>query len=93
MGKNINFCLVSGTKVIEGTGKMLVLAVGVNTVENKLKAKLQQDDDTTPMQEKLEVLADQIGKMGMWAAGITLIALTLHLLWDSFQGGHSIFSL
>lgn len=72
---------------------MLVLTVGVNTVENQLKAKLQQDDDTTPMQEKLEILADQIGKMGMWAAGLTLIALTLHLIWDCLQGQHSVFSL
>lgn len=54
---------------------------------------LQQDDDGTPLQEKLVVLADQIGMMGMWAAGLTLIALTLHLLWDSYQGNHPIFSL
>ena len=30
--KNSNCFLVSGTKVVEGTGKMLVLTVGVNTV-------------------------------------------------------------
>jgi magnesium-transporting ATPase (P-type) len=41
---------VSGTKVVEGTGKMMVLTVGLNTVENKLKKKLQNDADQTPLQ-------------------------------------------
>lgn len=46
---NNNCFLVSGTKVVSGTGTMLVLTVGVNTVENNLKMKLQQDDDKTPL--------------------------------------------
>lgn len=29
---------------------MFVLTVGENTVENKLRKTLQQDDDTTPLQ-------------------------------------------
>jgi magnesium-transporting ATPase (P-type) len=44
-GSNKNSFLVSGTMVVEGTGKMLVLTVGVNTFENKLKMTLQKDDD------------------------------------------------
>ena len=50
VGSNKNCFLVSGTKVLEGTGMMLVLSVGKNTQENILKAKLQQDDDLTPLQ-------------------------------------------
>jgi magnesium-transporting ATPase (P-type) len=42
MGSNKNSFLVSGTKVLEGTGMMMVLTVGKNTQENILKAKLQQ---------------------------------------------------
>lgn len=80
---NVNCFLVSGTKVVEGTGKMLVLTVGVNTVENGLKMKLQKEDDTTPLQEKLTVLADQIGQIGMGGAGLLLLALVGHLLYDS----------
>ena len=71
--------LISGTKVIDGTGKMMVLTVGKDTYENILKAKLQGEDDKTPLQEKLADLADQIGKLGMWSAGITLVALYIHL--------------
>jgi heme exporter protein D len=39
------------------------------------------------------VLADQIGKLGMLAAGLTLLALVGHLLVDSVKGHHAIFSL
>ena len=76
--------------MVDGTGKMMVLTVGLNTYENKLKAKLQQDDDDTPLQEKLEVLANQIGVMGMVAAGLTLIALTAHLVYDALTMEKSI---
>ena len=50
LNKNNNCFLVSGTKIVEGTGTMMVLTVGVNTVENGLKLKLQQDDDSTPLE-------------------------------------------
>ncbi len=53
-----------------------------------LKAKLQQDDDLTPLQEKLADLADQIGKIGMYSAAITLLALVAHLLYSTFTSVH-----
>jgi magnesium-transporting ATPase (P-type) len=42
--------LISGTKVVEGTGMMVVLAVGKNSFEGQLKMKLQKDDELTPLQ-------------------------------------------
>ena len=42
--------LISGTKVVDGTGTMLVLAVGVNTAAGKLKLLLDQDNPPTPLQ-------------------------------------------
>lgn len=42
--------LVSGTKVVGGTGTMLVLTVGKNTFENMLKEKLMDETDDTPLQ-------------------------------------------
>jgi hypothetical protein len=38
-------------------------------------------------------LADQIGKLGMLAAAVTLAALTMHLIVDCFKFGNPIFSL
>jgi P-type Ca2+ transporter type 2B len=93
MGSNKNCFLISGTRVLEGTGMMVALSVGKNTQENILKAKLQQDDDLTPLQEKLADLADQIGKIGMYSAALTFLALLLHLLYDSLMGKHQLFSM
>ena len=90
---NNNCFMVSGTKVVEGTGKMMVLTVGVNTVENGLKINLQQEDDATPLQEKLEILANQIGQIGMWGAALLLAALVVHLLIDAINLGHPILSI
>lgn len=45
LNSNIDCFLISGTKVMSGTAMMLVLAVGKNSYEGKLKLKLQQDDD------------------------------------------------
>jgi hypothetical protein len=41
----------------------------------------------------LEILADQIGKLGMLAAAVTLAALTLHLFVDCIKYDRPIFSL
>ena len=72
---------------------MMVLTVGVNTYENILKATLQQDDDSTPLEEKLAILADQIGQVGMWGAALLLAALVVHLVIDAINLGHPILSI
>ena len=51
-----------------------------------LKSKLITEDDETPLQEKLAVLADQIGIVGMYAASLTFLALLFHLLWATMKG-------
>jgi magnesium-transporting ATPase (P-type) len=43
---------------MSGTGLMIVAAVGKNSYYVKLKMKIQQDDDDTPLQQKLTILAD-----------------------------------
>ncbi len=47
---------------------MLVLAVGRRSQYGILKTALQSEQDETPLQQKLSLLAEQIGKVGMWAA-------------------------
>jgi magnesium-transporting ATPase (P-type) len=47
---DINPFLISGSKVMEGTGWMVVLAVGRNSYYGKIKMKIQQDQDDTPLQ-------------------------------------------
>nr|CAI38970.1 PMCA20 [Paramecium tetraurelia] len=86
--------LISGSSIIEGTGEILILAVGENSqwgISKKLMTQ-QTKDDKTPLQEKLGILADQIGEYGLKAAVITFIAMTLHLLYDAVFNEYPLFS-
>ncbi|MFH1468047.1 MAG: calcium-translocating P-type ATPase, PMCA-type [Pseudomonadota bacterium] len=57
-----------GTMAVEGHGLFRVEAVGDRTELGKIAAELHQEDETTPLQEKLTTLADQIGLTGTVAA-------------------------
>lgn len=83
--------MVSGSKVMEGTGFMIVLAIGKNSREGINRSKLQKEDDDTPLQEKLAILADQIGKIGIGSATLTFIALLIHLAIDILVHGRCVF--
>jgi Ca2+ transporting ATPase len=71
--------LFSGTTVADGTGKYMVLAVGPNSMKGKIKEIVKQsqdaEDSKTPLEEKLDIIAGQIGYFGLLSAIITLIAL------------------
>jgi P-type Ca2+ transporter type 2B len=86
----MNSFLISGSKVMDGTGLMLVAAVGTNSQQGKNKLKLSEEIEQTPLQAKLEGVVDQIGTIGKWAAYLTFAGMTLHLLFDIFIGGMSI---
>lgn len=64
---------------------MVVAAVGKNSYYGKLKMKIQQDNDDTPLQQKLTILADQVGKVGMVSAAATFAAMFFHYLYDCFM--------
>ncbi|KAL3691034.1 hypothetical protein R1sor_004685 [Riccia sorocarpa] len=73
--------LLSGTKVQDGEGKMLVTAVGMNTEWGHLMATLGEEGDTeTPLQVKLNGLATFIGKLGLFAAILTFTVLLIRFL-------------
>lgn len=74
--EKVNPFLLSGSKCMEGAGEMLVCAVGVLSLLGKSKEKLQEETDPTPLQRKLERVADGIGKLGLWSAILTFGALT-----------------
>ena len=70
--------LLSGCKVQTGFGKMVVVAVGMNTQFGILKAAVlsaTQERKMTPLQEKLDSLAKRIGYIGMASAAAVLILL------------------
>ncbi|GFY96193.1 autoinhibited Ca2+-ATPase 11 [Actinidia rufa] len=69
--------LLAGTKVQDGSGKMLVTAVGMRTEWGKLMETLSETgEDETPLQAKLNGVATLIGKIGLGFAVLTFLVLT-----------------
>ena len=70
--------LISGSKLLSGQGKALVLCVGENSVNGKLMRALTNDDeadDVTPLQHRLDLLADGISKYGFLASIVLFVVL------------------
>ncbi|KAH6828721.1 autoinhibited Ca2+-ATPase 11 [Perilla frutescens var. hirtella] len=73
--------LLAGTKVQDGTGKMLVTTVGMRTEWGKLMETLSEGgEDETPLQVKLNGVATIIGKIGLAFAVLTFLVLTARFL-------------
>ncbi|KAF7828621.1 calcium-transporting ATPase 2, plasma membrane-type-like [Senna tora] len=80
--------LLSGTKVQDGSCKMLVTTVGMRTQWGKLMATLSEGgDDETPLQVKLNGVATIIGKIGLFFAVITFAVLVQGLVSRKYQQG------
>jgi len=80
--------LLSGTMVTEGMARGLVIAVGPHSQWGKIKESLEKEDEKTPLQEKLEDLAELIGKIGLTAAIVTFVALLLRWIIKDFAIDH-----
>ncbi|KAK9741969.1 hypothetical protein RND81_03G140300 [Saponaria officinalis] len=73
--------LLSGTKVQDGSAKMLVTAVGMKTEWGTLMATLnEQGEEETPLQVKLNGVATIIGKIGLGFAVLTFLVLVARFL-------------
>lgn len=85
MNKKHNPIIMSGTQVVDGSGKMIVCAVGSHSSIGKCSDIMGAENDETPLQAKLTIVADKIGELGFIAAvfiGMTLIvkdAITRYL--------------
>ena len=64
---------------------MLVTAVGPNTEWGQTILKLDEDDEETPLQQTLEKMAKKIGSVGITAAVITFVALSIKLIIVNFS--------
>ncbi|CAL0311584.1 unnamed protein product [Lupinus luteus] len=80
--------LLSGTKVQDGSCKMLITTVGMRTQWGKLMATLSEGgEDETPLQVKLNGVATIIGKIGLFFAVITFAVLVQGLVSHKLQQG------
>lgn len=67
--------ILSGSKVAEGVGTFIVTAVGVHSTFGKTMMSLREETEATPLQQKLNVLAEYIAKLGGAAALVLFVAL------------------
>ncbi|KAL7194457.1 hypothetical protein ACSBR1_034806 [Camellia fascicularis] len=73
--------LLSGTKVQDGSGKMLVASVGMRTDWGKLMVTLSQSgENETPLQVKLNGIATIAGKICLTVSILTFLVLTARLM-------------
>ena len=74
--------IVSSTECHEGSMKVLVTAIGPNSVFGRMRAMIESDgDDYTPLQVKLANLAKMLSVVGATIAAVTVIVMiALHLV-------------
>ncbi|KAG0236440.1 hypothetical protein BGW41_000412 [Actinomortierella wolfii] len=94
-----NVYVLSGSKVLDGSGRMLVVAVGVHSFNGKTMMAMRENaPEETPLQQKLDLLAEAIAKLGMSAAILMLVVLIVKyfvqnaLSDDPLPPGSTIFS-
>ena len=81
--------LISGTKVVNGMGKMLVVGTGVNSYTGRLMNHLNVEIEVTPLQKKLEALANQIAKFGIFYSWLHLLKNNFRFQFCPLYGGYS----
>ncbi|CAG1959687.1 unnamed protein product [Fusarium graminearum] len=72
--------IISGSKIQEGSGNFLVTAVGVNSTYGRIAMSLRTSQEYTPLQRKLNGLADRIAIFGGGAALLLFIVLFIKFL-------------
>ena len=72
--------IISGSKVSEGTGTFLTTATGINSCYGRLSLGVRKEQGPTPLQVKLNGLADLIAKYGSSAALLLFVVLFIKFL-------------
>ncbi|ODV76753.1 Ca2+-transporting P-type ATPase [Suhomyces tanzawaensis NRRL Y-17324] len=79
--------LISGSKVLEGLGNAIVTAVGKNSIHGRTMLSLNTEAETTPLQERLDNLAEGISKYGFLAALVLFVVLLIRFGVNIAPGG------
>ncbi|KAG1551035.1 hypothetical protein G6F51_002092 [Rhizopus arrhizus] len=69
--------IISGSKVLEGVCTYMVTSVGINSYFGRTMMALRTENESTPLQEKLNGLAGMIAKLGSAAGILMLITLLI----------------
>lgn len=82
---NPNPFLLGKTLIVNGQGIAMVCTVGTHTRSGMAEEKLNIEDEETPLQSKLETIANEIGKVGVYVAILTFIAMTANLVFKTLM--------
>lgn len=64
----------------------MTLVVGPDTCENQIMAAVEaKNNETTPLQDKLDIIATDIGKLGMYCAILIIHCLLLRKFIESMM--------
>jgi Ca2+-transporting ATPase len=69
--------LLSGTNVVNGIGKAVVICTGVNSLNGRSLLALEVEPEETPLQQKLNQLADLIAKIAFVLACSMIVILAI----------------
>ena len=85
--KTISPIILAGTDCIEGNGKAVVIGVGEKSTKGKIQRMVDnsKDEKSTPLEEKLDVLARKIGIFAISAGITTFVCLTVRLAFIFFS--------
>ncbi|KAM7223988.1 plasma membrane calcium-transporting ATPase [Rhypophila decipiens] len=78
--KKMDPFIQSGARVMEGVGTFLVTSTGVYSSYGKTLMSLNEDPEMTPLQSKLNVIAEYIAKLGGAAGLLLFIVLFIKFL-------------
>ena len=80
--------------VVLGKGTAVICAVGTNTQTGEVEEKLFADEtEGTPLQQKLERVADFIGKVGVYVSILTMVSMIMNMVLTRFLTNQPLFDL
>lgn len=78
VNREINPFLLSGTKVSDGFGVMMITSVGMNTAWGEMMSSIRREiNEETPLQARLNKMTAIIGKLGLTVAVLVLVVLLI----------------
>lgn len=77
--------LFGKTLVVSGSGVAIICAVGAHSRSGMAEEKLNIEEEETPLQCKLETIANEIGKVGVYVSILTFIAMTINLVYKTLK--------
>lgn len=84
---NVDPFLLGKTLVCQGQGTAMVCCVGTNSRSGMAEEKLQTEEDQTPLQQKLESIANSLAKVGAACAVLAFILGSIKIVITNVSKG------